>query len=227
MGRDSARWSVPAVPRESVVGRRGPPRLRMNRQIAVAAVAAAAVAIARAPTQIGQGTSQPRHELRARSNCFAVWTRVWRAPSLVTMVVATTIIAEHQSKLIHYVPEHTCTVRVQLILADNITAQQKAVTLFGKAYYNDEGAETFRLMQHLWHSPICQNGDLRIARPLAYDPATRQLWQEGLPDARCSPTISEHPNLTPCLPRLHARSRGFIRQNYPVDAGPNSVNGPI
>lgn len=94
---------------------------------------------------------------------------------------ATTSIVAHEAKLIHYVPEHTCTVRVQLTLRDAETVHDHSATFFGKAYYNDEGAETFRLMQSLWQSASLQQGRLRIARPLAYDPATRLLWQEGLP----------------------------------------------
>lgn len=85
----------------------------------------------------------------------------------------------HQYKLIHYVPEHTCTVRVDLTVATG--SAEHVTSIFGKAYYNDEGAETFRLMQRLWHSPTCQNGHLRIARPLAYETANKILWQSGLP----------------------------------------------
>ncbi len=91
-----------------------------------------------------------------------------------------TTISHHETKLIHYVPEHTCVMRVQLALENPQRPVPAAVTLFGKAYYNDEGAETYRLMQHLWTTPSLHRHKLRIAQPLAYDPTTRILWQLGL-----------------------------------------------
>ncbi|HRW05349.1 MAG TPA: aminoglycoside phosphotransferase family protein [Caldilineaceae bacterium] len=94
---------------------------------------------------------------------------------------ATTIIVAHDYRLIHYVPEHTCTVREQLLLADTTTGQTWPATLFAKAYYNEEGAETFRLMQQLWQRAACRQGHLRIAQPIAYCAVDQVLWQEGLP----------------------------------------------
>ncbi|MCB0121861.1 MAG: hypothetical protein KDE58_06430, partial [Caldilineaceae bacterium] len=94
---------------------------------------------------------------------------------------ATTIIVAHDYQLIHYVPEHTCTVRVKLLLADTATGQTQPATLFAKAYYNEEGAETFRLMQQLWQRAACRQGHLRIAQPIVYCAVDQVLWQEGLP----------------------------------------------
>lgn len=94
---------------------------------------------------------------------------------------AGTTMGQHTTRLIHYVPEHTCTVRVQLALANKNPQVPQNVTLFGKAYYDDEGAESYRLMQQLWDSDACRQGQLQIAQPLAYDPAGRILWQRGLP----------------------------------------------
>lgn len=133
-------------------------------------------------------------------------------------------IVQHRHRLVHYVPEHTCTVCVELQVAPtpsaalvrqaampSATEPQKLpvqssgkgclvnhevrstlpgrcpghpvgspqlLTLFGKAYYNDDGAETYRLMNLLWAGAGC---GLRIAQPLAYDPQSRILWQKGLP----------------------------------------------
>ncbi|MEZ4861134.1 MAG: aminoglycoside phosphotransferase family protein [Caldilineaceae bacterium] len=94
-------------------------------------------------------------------------------------------IVRHTHELVHYVPEHTTTVRVRLLLdkaassAQPVRAQE--ATLFGKAYYNDEGAETYRLMQLLWQRNARQLEGVRVAQPLAYDPETHVLWQMGLP----------------------------------------------
>jgi Phosphotransferase enzyme family len=104
----------------------------------------------------------------------------------ITLCGAGSHLVDHHYTVVHYVPEHTCTVRVQLqIEPPASTAQplaQRAITLFGKAYYNTEGAESYRLMHLLW-TGNANRGDrpLRIAQPIAYDPATQILWQMGLP----------------------------------------------
>ena len=95
-------------------------------------------------------------------------------------------VASHLYEIVHYVPEHTCTARARLQVESSSCANQpvvrRTITLFGKAYYNAEGAETNRLMRLLWegnhHARDCQ---LQIAQPLAYDPQTQILWQMGLP----------------------------------------------
>lgn len=133
-------------------------------------------------------------------------------------------IIHHRYRLVHYVPEHTCTVCVELqiaptpvalVAAEDITHgaidPQKlpvqssgkvrivnpevystlpgkcpcqpadlpmGLTLFGKAYYNDDGAETYRLMKRLWQAAPSAP---KIAEPLAYNPESRILWQKGLP----------------------------------------------
>jgi len=132
-------------------------------------------------------------------------------------------IIHHRHRLVHYVPENTCTVCVELQVVptasapfmtqdatSNATERQMLpvhssgqvrpvnpevcstlpggythqptnsplpLTLFGKAYYNDDGAETYRLMKLLWQAAPSA---LRIAEPLTYNPATRILWQKGL-----------------------------------------------
>ncbi|MEZ4732245.1 MAG: phosphotransferase [Caldilineaceae bacterium] len=92
--------------------------------------------------------------------------------------------------LIHYVPEHTATVRVHVGLAHRpsvsppsppLPAATQSAILFGKAYYDDEGAESYRLMKLLWQSNACRKGRLRIAQPVAYLAEARILWQMGLP----------------------------------------------
>ena len=104
-------------------------------------------------------------------------------------------IVQHHHRLVHYVPEHTCTVCVELQVAPPPVlpaALPTKLTLFGKAYYNDDGAETYRLMTLLWAKPRCS---LRIAQPLAYDPQTRILWQKGL----LGQTLSRYPLGSPAF----------------------------
>ena len=82
--------------------------------------------------------------------------------------------------LAHYVPEHTCSVRVDLRLANNVTGEVRPWIIFGKTYHEGQGEDAFRLMGELWNSRVRQEGALNIPRPLAYLPQHQQLWQEGL-----------------------------------------------
>ena len=87
-----------------------------------------------------------------------LWGRDWR-------------ILQQTHELIHYVPEHTATVCVRLQIAQTAATASppatRALTLFGKAYYNTEGAESYRLMNLLWTSAARRSGQLRIAEPVA------------------------------------------------------------
>lgn len=84
-------------------------------------------------------------------------------------------------QIIHYVAEHTCTVRVAAKLQNSATGEAQSVVLFGKTYYNHDGAETFARMRQLSESEACQSGRLTLAQPLAYQPEIQTLWQMGLP----------------------------------------------
>ena len=89
-------------------------------------------------------------------------------------------IADSTSAIVHHVPEQSCMVRVELQLVQPRSSRCRHETLFGKTYYNDDGAEAWRLMQALWASPARRNGQLRIAQAVSYDPNQRILWQRGL-----------------------------------------------
>jgi aminoglycoside phosphotransferase (APT) family kinase protein len=95
-------------------------------------------------------------------------------------------IVKLRHELVHYAPEHTCTVRAELQLRNTkdlrSTKEQhhQSLTLYGKTYYNDEGAETYRLMQLLWNSQARKHGLLNVAKPLRYHPEYKMLWQQGL-----------------------------------------------
>ncbi len=92
-------------------------------------------------------------------------------------------IASLAHQIIHYVAEHTCTVRVAVELRNAATGDAQSAVLFGKTYYNHEGAETFALMRQLSTSDACLSGHLMLAQPLAYQPEIQTLWQLGLPGA--------------------------------------------
>ena len=83
--------------------------------------------------------------------------------------------------LVHYVPEHTCTVRVDVTVQHVTTGTHETLQLFGKTYYDDAGAQVYQSMQQLWLDHE-QNGVApEIAQPLSYLPQHRMLWQAGLP----------------------------------------------
>jgi len=90
-------------------------------------------------------------------------------------------IAALTHEIAHYNPEHTCTIRLHLQLEHNETGERQSCVLYGKTYYDDEGAETYRVMHQLWEQQQVAPGCLRIPQPLDYDPRLRLLWQEGLP----------------------------------------------
>ncbi|MGE0885454.1 MAG: phosphotransferase family protein [Blastocatellales bacterium] len=88
-----------------------------------------------------------------------------------------------REEIVHYVAEHTCTVRVTVDLQNATTGQARTAALYGKTYYNEDGAETFTRMRELMKSEACRQGRLVLAQPLAYQPEIRTLWQKGLPGA--------------------------------------------
>ncbi len=88
-------------------------------------------------------------------------------------------IAELKHEFVHYAPEHTCTVRVHLQLR-NTQGKAQTLTLYGKTYYNNDGAETYRLMQLLWNGHARKQGLLNTAKPLSFHPEYNMLWQQGL-----------------------------------------------
>jgi thiamine kinase-like enzyme len=85
-------------------------------------------------------------------------------------------------RIVHYVPEHTCTVQATLDVRRADGMRQRSV-VYGKAYYDGTGARVGDAMRRLWSSRAVQSGALGIARPLAYEPRDRVLWQEGLEGA--------------------------------------------
>ncbi|MDX2041600.1 MAG: aminoglycoside phosphotransferase family protein [Acidobacteriota bacterium] len=120
--------------------------------------------------------------------------------------------------IIHYVAEHTCTVRACVGLKHSSGGEKQVATLFGKTYYNHDGAETFARMLELAESAACLSGRLTLAQPLAYQPEIQTLWQMGLP----GDSLYEHQNdlrffallerAAISLAALHQTSTGCSRQ---------------
>lgn len=87
-------------------------------------------------------------------------------------------IVSSSSSLMHYVPEHTCTVRVELSITDG--SQKIDKTVFGKCYYNEAGENTLRVMRNLYEASLKGLTSLSFPAPLFYDAELKLLWQEGL-----------------------------------------------
>ncbi len=108
-------------------------------------------------------------------------------------------ITELTSNVVHYVPEHTCTVRVALQLSELQTGKSREATLYGKIYYNDEGHDVSKWMDALWQSGPRRSGQLKMAQALGFDTATKSLWQTGLCGAPLLDVDLEAPEFFPLI----------------------------
>ncbi len=86
-----------------------------------------------------------------------------------------------QSQRVHYLPEHTCCVRTQLILRHQQTGESKIQLLYGKTYYNNQGCEAYKVMRQLWTSDVRKLGLLAIPQPVTYAAEHKMLWQHSVP----------------------------------------------
>lgn len=102
-------------------------------------------------------------------------------------------VADTKSRVMHYVGEHTCTVQTSFELIHSSRDTRQTLTIFGKTYYNEEGAQTDLVMQQLWNSEARRSGRLGVARPLRYDTRLKTLWQEGIQGT----TLENHSIETP------------------------------
>lgn len=108
-------------------------------------------------------------------------------------------VTDTKSRLMHYVGEHTCTVHTSMTLAHPSHGAGEPLTLFGKTYYNEEGAQTDHVMRQLWESEARHSGRIKIAQPLRYDTRLKTLWQLGIHGT----TLEGHAIETAaCLPLL-------------------------
>lgn len=89
-------------------------------------------------------------------------------------------IVKTESRVVHYVGEHTCTVKTSILVKKRAEQGSRTITLFGKTYYDEAGAQTDRIMRRLWDSESRQSGRLRLAQPIWYDRPRKTLWQLGI-----------------------------------------------
>jgi hypothetical protein len=78
-------------------------------------------------------------------------------------------------QVMHYLPERSCMVRYAVTARSGDQGNRQSIQVYGKTYADDGGCATFAAMTQL-------DGQFRHgARPLAYDPGTRTLWQSHVP----------------------------------------------
>jgi Phosphotransferase enzyme family len=102
--------------------------------------------------------------------------------------------------LVHYVPEHTASVRLTLRWGE------ARAEVYGKTYYDATGASTWHHMQQIY--PLLGGQmEVQIARALRYESATRTLWQAAVPGGCLPPAndlaISTLQHLGQALARFH------------------------
>lgn len=73
-------------------------------------------------------------------------------------------------KIVHYVPEHGCTVRVE----------GAGLTIYGKHYLPGAAADAHRILVALWNSETRRAGGLRVPQPIFYLPEQDVVWRDGL-----------------------------------------------
>lgn len=89
-------------------------------------------------------------------------------------------IVSARAQVVSYFPEHGCTVQARVRLGDASGRVRRVWVVFGKARYDDAGAQTERIMRALQASDAARDGAVGFARPLGFDAAHRVHWQEGV-----------------------------------------------
>ena len=76
--------------------------------------------------------------------------------------------------IVNYRPEQRCLMRYRL------PAAETALTLYAKTFACDAAEAIYRRHNHLWQGSQRDPLSFLMARPLAYDPTTRTIWQQAL-----------------------------------------------
>jgi phosphotransferase family enzyme len=88
------------------------------------------------------------------------------------------IVQSCSREIVHYLPERSCMIRLDVTLRNaSDQSREIAAAFYGKAYPDEQGAETFRYLSELW------GGEARVARPLLYQPESAVMWQLGVKGA--------------------------------------------
>ena len=81
---------------------------------------------------------------------------------------------------IQYVPERSCSVRLDLDLQSGSRPQVEKIQVFGKFYRPGECESVWRAMNEIWNSDECSSGLLAIPEPMAFLHQSQSLWVKWL-----------------------------------------------
>jgi hypothetical protein len=98
-------------------------------------------------------------------------------------------------EVVRYIPEHGCTVK----LTAYPDGGGSPLVFYGKTYCGEEGERTYHTMSALWNSEARTGGTLRMAQPLAYEPAHFILWQSAVEGPTLASFEKSGPELLPYL----------------------------
>jgi len=106
----------------------------------------------------------------------------WLSNNLLPEVVGAVFgadwrLSDFTSAIVHFVPEHNCTLRVDIEALHDRSGAQARQRVYGKTYYNGAGAETYRRMCALWQRSSITGDVLGLAQPIAYQAEEKILWQ--------------------------------------------------
>lgn len=111
-----------------------------------------------------------------------------------------------QPKIMHYLPEQSCMIRYTLGIADSAVPGDeniRALTVYGKSYYDDCGKHTYAIMKQL------AGQTAQCAKPLHYDADINTVWQAHVPGEpfEWTPNLIENPGLirkvAQCIAAFH------------------------
>jgi hypothetical protein len=106
-------------------------------------------------------------------------------------------------EVVRYIPEHRCTVKLTAYPDD----EGSPIVFYGKTYCGEEGEQTYHSMSALWNTEARTPGALRMAQPLAYEPAHFIVWQSAVE----GPTLASFEKSGPeFLPYLRAAGQAAV-----------------
>ncbi len=96
------------------------------------------------------------------------------------------------AKMTKYIPSLRCGYLFEVNTAAHFDTH---FAVYGKAYRDAEGEKAYAIMQQIWESPACQNGDLHLPQPYSYDAEAHILWQEAISGGPLARIVEALPNL--------------------------------
>jgi aminoglycoside phosphotransferase (APT) family kinase protein len=91
-------------------------------------------------------------------------------------------------EVVRYKPEVRCTIRYHL--RRRRPTGTETLTIYGKTYATDRGAEAYRHIRDLWQRSQTEPGQFTYARPLGYYADMHMIWQEALAGSVLSNVLS-------------------------------------